>query len=115
MKKIESSLATIVEDLKKFYVPKEWHFMTLNGIALDAETTEVQWIFSKYNTVDEVVVYYCSVKPDDIIPSIIDIIPSAEISQREIVDMFGVKVEGAEKGLYLDEDSMQEPLKGCGI
>lgn len=115
MKKIETSLKTVVQDLKNFYIPKEWHFMTLNGVALNEEETEVQWIFAKYNTVDEVIVYYTIVKQDDVIPSIIEVVPSAKISEMEIVDMFGIKVEGAEKGLYLDEDSMEKPLSGCEI
>jgi hypothetical protein len=29
----------------------------------------------------------------------------------EVVDMFGLSVEGADKGLYLDEDSKPHPLR----
>lgn len=115
MKKISSSLETIVQDLKEFYEPKEWHFLTLNGVALDEESTEIQWIFSRYGVAEDVVVFFATVKQDDVIPSVTDIIPSAIISQREIVDMFGIKVEGSEKGLYLDEDSMEKPLSGCAV
>ena len=43
-----------------------------------------------------------------------EIVPSAIISQRELVDMFDIEIEGSEKGLYLDEDSMQAPLS-CGL
>lgn len=115
MKKIEVSLENIREKIKEFYDEKEWHFLTLNGLALEDEKVEIQWIFSKYNVKNEVVVYYVEVGYQDIIPSVVDMIPSAIISQRELVDMFGIEVEGSEKGLYLDEDSLQRPLSSCGL
>jgi len=92
-----------------------WEFLTLNGVSIDEETTEIQYIFSKYNAIDEVVIYFTNVKKDETVPSITAIIPSAIISQREIVDMFGIEVEGSEKGLYLDEDSLSAPLSTCTL
>lgn len=115
MQKIETTLERVHEDIKSFYDPKIWHFLTLNGVALVDDKLEVQWIFSKYEAVNDIVVYYAVVEYTDTIPSIVDMIPSAIISQREIVDMFGVEVEDSPKGLYLDEDSRQTPLKGCSI
>jgi NADH:ubiquinone oxidoreductase subunit C len=108
--KIEVTLTNVVEKIKEFYKEKEWHFLTLNGVALEENRVEIQWIFAKYAAMDEVVVFYAKINYDEIVPSIEDIIPSAIISQREIVDMFGVEVEGSSKGLYLDEDSLQMPL-----
>jgi Ni,Fe-hydrogenase III component G len=64
---------------------------------------------------DEIVMFYAECGYKDIIPSIVETIPSAIISQRELVDMFGVEVESSEKGLYLDADSMSMPLGTCGI
>ncbi len=52
---------------------------------------------------------------EDTIPSLVDILPSAIISQRELVDMFGLKVEDSSKGLYLDEDSLSAPLGSCAL
>lgn len=115
MQKIQTSLENLKDDISKFYDVKIWGFLTLNGLKIDEETTEIQWIFSKYEAIDETVVFYTLVKQDEIIPSITDIIPSAIISQREIVDMFGIEVVDTEKGLYLDEDSEQMPLSNCGI
>ena len=115
MKKIKVSLESVREEIESFYDYKKWHFLTLNGLALADNRMEVQWIFSKYEALDEVIVYYAEIEYTETIPSIVDMIPSAIISQREIVDMFGVKVDGSEKGLYLDEDSMQRPLSGCAI
>lgn len=115
LKKIESSLETIKNDIKEFYDPKIWGFLTLNGVCLDIETTQIQWIFAKYKAIDEIVMFYVDVKLSQTVPTITDIIPSAIISQREIVDMFGINIEDSQKGLYLDEDSLSTPLAGCGI
>ncbi|MCF6310402.1 MAG: NADH-quinone oxidoreductase subunit C [Sulfurimonas sp.] len=115
MKKIEVSIESVREKIKEFYDYKKWHFLTLNGVALEDDMLEIQWIFSEYAVKNEIVVYYAHVNCDEVIPSVVDIIPSAIISQREIVDMFGVNIEGSEKGLYLDEDSQQRPLRGCSI
>ena len=113
--RIESRLNCIVESIEDFYDKKIWNFMTLNGVKVDEETTEIQWIFSKYGAIDEITIYFVNVKKDDVIPSVTHILPSAIISQREIVDMFGIKVQNSEKGLYLDEDSVSMPLSSCGI
>ena len=115
MNKIETSLKTVVEDIKSFYKKEQYHFLTLNGLKIDEETTQIQWIFSKYGEIDSITMFYVNVKQDDIVPSIVEILPSAIISQREIVDMFGIEIEGSSKGLYLDEDSEQMPLGSCGI
>ena len=89
--------------------------MTLNGVAIEDEKIEIQWIFSKYEKQDEIVILYAEINKEDVVPSVVDMLPSAIISQREVVDMFGIEVEGSEKGLYLDEDSLQSPLGGCKI
>jgi len=115
MKKIKTTLENVGKDIKDFYKEKEWHFLTLNGVVLDDELTEIQWIFSKYGENDNIVLFFTEVKQDEVVPSITDIIPSAIMSQREIVDMFGIEVEDSEKGLYLDEDSMQQPLSACSM
>ena len=114
-KKIKLNKDEVVAEIAKFYDFKVWHFLTLNGLELDENLIEIQWIFAKYEALEEVYIFYCEVSYQDIIPSIVELIPSAIISQREIVDMFGIKVEGSTKGLYLDEDSMQAPLSGCRL
>jgi NADH:ubiquinone oxidoreductase subunit C len=115
MRKIEVTLENVREEIQSFYEYNKWHFLTINGVALADNILEVQWIFSKYEAMDEVIIFFAHAKYADLIPSVADIIPSAIISQRELVDMFGVVVEGSEKGLYLDEDSLQAPLSGCRI
>ncbi len=108
--KVEVSLENVRDKILEFYDEKKWHFITLNGVMLEEDRVEVQWMFSKYEAMDEVVTFYAKIEKEEMVPSIVDVVPSAIISQRELVDMFGVDVEGSEKGLYLDEDSQQMPL-----
>lgn len=115
MKKIEVTLENVREKIKEFYKEREWHFLTINGVALKEERLEIQWIFSKYEALDEIKVFYAEIGYRDVVPSVVDMIPSAIISQREVVDMFGIEIEGSQKGLYLDEDSLKSPLSGCTI
>ena len=112
MRKIETTLDTLLNDIGAFYVPKQWHFLSVNGIDLGEGKIELQWIFSQYGVKDEIVIYYALSDYETAVPSIVSLIPSAIMGEREIVDMFGLSVDGAERGLYLDEDSMSHPLRG---
>ena len=116
MDKRETTLQTFMKDLETFYDYKAWFFTTVNCVELDAQSVEMQYIFSKYGAIDEIVIYFMKINYSDTIPTITPLIPSAIMSEREIVDMFGVNIEGITKGLYLDEDSVQTPLKGgCSV
>ncbi len=114
MTKIETSYYTLLDDLRAFYEPHTWHFLTLNGIDLCDGTIELQWIFSKYGSKEEVVVYYAISDFETPAPSIVSLIPSSIMGEREVVDMFGLSIKGAEKGLYLDKDSRTIPLR-CSL
>jgi NADH:ubiquinone oxidoreductase subunit C len=116
MTKIETNLEHFLHDIETFYDYTAWFFTTVNCVELDSDSVEIQYIFSKYRTIDETVVYFMSIPYDAIVPSISSLIPSAIMSEREIVDLFGISIEGIEKGLYLDSDSEQTPLKGgCSV
>jgi ech hydrogenase subunit D len=115
MKKIKVTLDIIAEEIAIFYDYKKWHFLTMNGISLSEEKLEVQWIFSKYAAMEDIVIFYVECSYKDIIPSIVKSVPSAIISERELVDMFGVDVAGIKSGLYLDDDSKKAPLSGCSL
>ncbi len=112
MKKIETTLSTLLRDIGAFYIPKLWHFLSVNGIDLGEGKIELQWIFSAYGVKDEIVIYYVLSDYNTPVPSLVSLIPSAIMGEREIVDMFGLTVDGAESGLYLDEDSRTHPLRG---
>lgn len=112
MTKIETTLPTLLTDLGAFYDPKQWHYLTVNGIDLGEGRIELQWIFSRYGVRDDVVVYYALSDYATSVPSVTPLIPSAFMGEREIVDMFGLSVENTPGGLYLDEDSQPHPLRG---
>lgn len=111
MTKIETTLSSLLADIGAFYEAQIWHFLTVNGIDLGEGKIELQWIFSKYGAKDKMIIYYALSDYETPVPSVVGLIPSAFMGEREIVDMFGLKVEGAEKGLYLDEDSLPHPLR----
>lgn len=116
MTKIETSLEEIVSKIEAFYDEKKHHFLTLNGVAIEQNVTEIQWIFAPYDNAEDITIFYILVSDDITLPSISHLIPSAVISQREVVDMFGIKIEDTDRGLYLDEDSLQKPLSlGCAL
>jgi NADH:ubiquinone oxidoreductase subunit C len=114
MEKIEIGLQNLLSELSAFYDARVWHFITVNGIDAGEGKIELQWLFSKYGVKDEIVLFYSVVAYGTKVPSIVSLIPSATLSEREIVDMFGVDIEGAEKGLYLEEDSLSMPLR-CSL
>jgi len=112
MTKIETTLSGLLADIGAFYKADKWHFLSVNGIDLGEGKIELQWIFSRYGVKDEIVIYFVLSDYETPVPSIVSLIPSAIMGEREIVDMFGLSVEGTERGLYLDEDSLPHPLRG---
>ena len=110
-KVIESSLEKIKEDIKNFYDPSKYHFITVNAIDLGNGKVNIKWFFAKYGNMEEPIAFSVDVTYEDTIPSIVDIIPSAWISEAELVDLFGLKIEGAQKGLFLEPDSPPAPLR----
>jgi Ni,Fe-hydrogenase III component G len=114
--KIEIKLETLYETIEAFYENTKHHFLTLNGVAVSENEIEIQWIFSQYEAQNQITIFYALIKNSEVIPSIASLIPSATISQREMVDMFGLSVEDTQKGLYLDADSLKAPLSmGCAL
>lgn len=101
------TIGTVLQD---FYDEKVHHFVTINGVQIAQNLLEVQYIFSNYADAN-VTIFYDEIDFDTLIPSIENIIKNASIAQRELVDMFGVQVAQTQKGLYLDSDSPQAPLK----
>ena len=110
-KVIESSLDKIKEDIKKFYDPSKYHFITIDAIDLGNGKVNIKWFFSKYGVIEEPIAFSVDATYNDVIPSIVDIIPSAWISEAELGDLFGLKIEGVKKGLFLEPDSPPAPLR----
>ncbi len=110
MKKIETNKESLLKDLKEFYNPNIWHYITINGVDL-GEELELQYYFTKYSSLEEAICYFIKVDYEEEVPSIIDLIPSAYLAEGEAVDMFGVKIKGIKKGTFLEPDSIQMPLR----
>ncbi|MDX1809762.1 MAG: NADH-quinone oxidoreductase subunit C [Sulfurospirillaceae bacterium] len=104
-----------LKDLKQvigdFYDKLTWHFVCLNADDIEGKC-KLQWIFSKYLVMDEYMIFTTTISYDTKVPSIMEIIPSAIMSERECVDLFGIDIMGIDKGLYLDETSLKNPLRG---
>lgn len=111
MTKIETSLEKLLADLGDFYIPSEQHFLTVNGIDVGEGKIELQWIFSRYGVKDDITIFFTIIPYGTPVPSVRSLIPSAYLSEMEITDLFGLAIEGAQKGLYLDHDSMPTPLR----
>ena len=110
MKKIATSSETLLADLQGFYEAKDFHFVTVNGVDV-GDGVEMQYFFARYGVVDETICYFLHMKYDEEISSIVSLIPSAYLGEGEVVDMFGVKIEGVSKGTFLEDDSIQSPLR----
>ncbi len=111
MTKIETAPERLMADIDAFYKADEQHFLTVNGIDVGEGKIELQWIFARYGVKDEVTLFFTVIPYGTPVPSVRSLIPSAYLSEMEIVDLFGLEIEGAGKGLYLDHDSMPTPLR----
>ena len=110
MKKIETNSKDLLKDIGSFYDYKIHHFITVNGVDL-GDKMEIQYLFTSYDCEEEVVCYFLNMDYDEEIPSIVPIIPPAYMGEGEVVDMFGVKIQSISKGLLLEDDSEQAPLR----
>lgn len=110
MKKIETSIAHLVEDITNFYDETLWHYITVSAVDL-GDGLEMQYFFARYGVKEEIVCYYAIVGYEEEVPSIIPIISSAYLGEGEVVDMFGANIKGVSRGTFLDPDSIKTPLR----
>ena len=84
-------------------------FSTLVGVDLDDDTIEVVYLFDLRGELLHLRISYGF---DETIPSISDTFPAATILERELVDLFGVDVEGMEPYLLMEPGSgVEGPLR----
>ena len=110
MKKIETKLETLIKDIEEFYDENKYHFITVNGVDL-GDGMEIQYFFSQYNSKEKLVCFFLKMDYENEVPSIAKLIPSAYLGEGEVVDMFGINIKNTPKGLLLDDDSIQAPLR----
>jgi Ni,Fe-hydrogenase III component G len=108
---VEVELDRVVEEIRNFYDPEKWHFITINGTDLGNGKLQIDWFFSPYGQKNVVKSFRVVVGYDAKIPSILEIIPSAWLAEWELADMFGVEVEGASRGVFVAPDAPQAPLR----
>lgn len=110
MERIEISLSEVHEQIRKFYAPNEWHLSMVNGVDL-GDQYEIHWVFSHYSEKNRVVLFAAQAGYEEPIPTITNIIPSAWVSEAEVHDLLGAKIENAKPGLFLEKDMQKAPLK----
>ena len=110
MKKIETTLTTLRDNIRNFYRPDLQHFMVMNAVET-GEKMEVQWFFCDYAPPCETTCFYVLIDPKEEIPSIRDIVLSAWVAEAELVDLMDIRIEGTEKGFVLEPDFETGPLR----
>ncbi|MEO1927429.1 MAG: NADH-quinone oxidoreductase subunit C [Nautiliaceae bacterium] len=107
----EVTLDNVVELIKNWYDENKYHYVTVNATDSGNGVT-IDWIFSKYYDKNKLVVFRAeNVAYDAKIPSIVNVIPSAWIAEWELADLFGLDVENAAKGVFIEPDAPQAPLR----
>lgn len=110
MKKIETTLATLKNDIAAFYKPELHHFMVMNAVEV-GDKIEVQWFFSNYAHPCDTTCFYALINPAEEIPSIKEIVLSAWVAEAELVDLMNIKIENTANGFVLEPDFESGPLR----
>jgi len=112
---IEVNVENVVDMIRGWYKEDKYHYVTVNATDNGGNLT-IDWIFSKYYDKNKLTVFRAeNVSYDTKIPSIVSVVPSAWISEWELADLFGLDVENAAKGVFIEPDAPQAPLrKGDG-
>ena len=110
MKRIETSIDAIKDDIRNFYKPDQHHFIVMNAVEL-GEKMEVQWFFCDYAQPGDITAFCTQIQPDIEIPSIRDIVESAWVAEAELVDLMNIKIENTDKGFVLEPDFESGPLR----
>lgn len=108
---IEVNVENVVDMIKGWYKEDKYHYVTVNATDNGGNLT-IDWIFSKYYDKNKLTVFRAeNVSYDTKIPSIVSVVPSAWIAEWELADLFGLDVENAAKGVFIEPDGPQAPLR----
>ena len=95
--------------IRLFFSAQKHHLVSIHGVDIGGKV-EIQWLFSD-RVNGELTLFASIFEYEDFVPSFRDILPSSWIHEAEIKDMFGLDVEGAEFGLFLEKDGVKAPLR----
>lgn len=108
---MEATIENVVDLIKDWYDENQYHYVTVNATDNGGNVT-IDWIFSKYYDKNKLTVFRAENVPYDAkIPSIVSVVPSAWIAEWELADLFGLDVENAAKGVFIEPDAPQAPLR----
>jgi Ni,Fe-hydrogenase III component G len=107
----EATLDNVVDLIKSWYDESKYHYVTVNATDNGGSVT-IDWIFSKYYEKNKLVVFRVeNVEYSAKIPSIVSVVESAWIAEWELADLFGLDVENTTKGVFIEPDAPQAPLR----
>jgi len=107
----EATLDNVVDLIKSWYDESKYHYVTVNATDNGGSVT-IDWIFSKTYEKNKLVVFRVeNVEYSVKIPSIVSVVESAWIAEWELADLFGLDVENATKGVFIEPDAPQAPLR----
>ena len=110
MKRINTTIQNVKGDIAAFYQYDKHHFTVMNAVDL-GQKIEVQWFFSDYDFPCDVTAFCTQIEPNEVVPSIKDIIASAWVAEAELVDLIDINIENTKKGFVLEADSEYAPLR----
>jgi Ni,Fe-hydrogenase III component G len=108
---IEVTLENVVEKITNWYDETKYNYVTVNATDL-GDNLVIDWIFSKYYDKNKLVVFRVeNVDDTKTIPSLAKVIPSVWLAEWELSDLFGLNVENAAKGVFIQPDAPKAPLR----
>ena len=103
-------ISEIKAKVTEFYDKNIWHFVCINGL-YENEMLELQWSFAKIGAKDEWKIFSAKTNPDDALPTLSDILPTAKMYEGELKDLLGANFEGSVKGMFIETDGVENPLR----
>jgi Ni,Fe-hydrogenase III component G len=96
--------------IEAFYDKRVWHFVCINGL-FENDELEIQWVFTKIGARDEWKLFYAKAAGDAVLPSLADLLPTARMYEGELRDLLDVRFENSVKGMFIEVDGPEAPLR----
>ncbi len=109
MRRTEITPDRLLGEVRAFYDPTRWRFLTVNATDTGAELL-IDWIFVPIGRDEEPVILSSCVAYQAPLPSLAALIPASALGEAEMCDLLGVAFEGAKPGLFLEPDAPRAPL-----